>query len=726
MSNKQITTDDANCGLTIDQLVRSGMNVISGEEYHKTFVAVSHATADVLKKTLGPYGHTTVIDDGQFRYSTKDGWSLVQRLGFGDPLHNTLYSFIRSISNNLVTKVGDGTTTAIVAADAFIQMVEISPELKKYRQRDILNAMKSVQNEIIENLKSNRYTHYITSDDKGWEDIYNIAYTSTNENEEIAAMIRDIYKETLNPNIYVNHGTHAENSVEITNGYRLDCLARDLDLHYTSDAGEFYTNKGVLCFFFDHNLVGVDHSAFLTDIWHYAVENGMSCLIFSPHFDTIISEQMHRYAQLSIQQGKAFPLILVQVPYATTIHKAFFSDAAAICNATIFDSTRLDAITFYYQYKGKTLDEVRKSEYVRQQYTLNDFGVETPQELINQCIGKVKTVHLTEKYVLFEEYVESKALEAARILAKQDYLEAKENTIKTITHLDRNFLNAQLRYVRLSGKMGTINVGGESSQEKQFLKDVIDDAVLACRSAFENGYVKGMNLATLGAIHDTIENDKNHTELQKIVLNTLYDVFRDVCYAVMLNKYPDKDASSEIWHPLLEGQKLSMSSGAIVDHCIRNNVGFNIVTEEFEAHDNLHIVNSVVADEEVLKACISILSYVLTSNQLLSVSHVYDSGMKKKAQDYADRHKYEIIADVFHDVIKDIIDNKTSYYPYYPYSIPVTPNFPSDDPFRTIPCGTSPANLQGLTTASNGLARTPKMSEVAFDTSDKTEENSNV
>ena len=120
-------------GLTLDEDVRSGMNIVDGTEYKKAFTAVSHATAEVLKNTLGPFGRTTVIDDGSSHYITKDGWNIVNRLGFGQPLYNTLYSFIKDASYNLVEKVGDGTTTVIVAADEFIRQMEQDKDFNSFR-----------------------------------------------------------------------------------------------------------------------------------------------------------------------------------------------------------------------------------------------------------------------------------------------------------------------------------------------------------------------------------------------------------------------------------------------------------------------------------------------------------------------------------------------------------------------------------------------------------------
>ena len=63
--------------------VRSKMNVIEGDEFRETFIAVSEVVSSVLSKTLGPYASTTAIDDGTgFTYPTKDGWHVISNLTF--------------------------------------------------------------------------------------------------------------------------------------------------------------------------------------------------------------------------------------------------------------------------------------------------------------------------------------------------------------------------------------------------------------------------------------------------------------------------------------------------------------------------------------------------------------------------------------------------------------------------------------------------------------------
>ena len=97
--------------------IMMNINLIDGDEYRNTLLAISNIASDILVKTLGPFASTTTIDDGASTYSTKDGWNVLNRLQFGDPVQETLFKFLQKISFTLNSRVGDGTTTALVSAN---------------------------------------------------------------------------------------------------------------------------------------------------------------------------------------------------------------------------------------------------------------------------------------------------------------------------------------------------------------------------------------------------------------------------------------------------------------------------------------------------------------------------------------------------------------------------------------------------------------------------------
>lgn len=667
-------------GLELNQVVRAGMNVIEGDEYKEAFTAVSNCTAEILKKTLGPFAHTTVIDDGQFTYSTKDGWNIVNRLRFGEPLYNTLYGFIRNISYSLVSKVGDGTTTAIIAANEFIKAISDAPELAHYRQRDVLETINVVKDEIIAQIKSSKYLHAITPAND-YEDIYRIAYTSSNGNEQIASIIRKIYMETNNPNIYINPGPEKETSYEIHKGYRLDCFPKLLNAYINTDSREYKCTENTLVFFCNHNMTYTEHRNIIVAISSYCTASNSSCIIFAPYFDDILSGVIRDLVD-NMSKNRQIPnIMMVQIPMSMSIQKDYVSDAAMLCRAKIFDG---GALRIYQKMRnGETLEENENdSEYEKDLFA----KYQTPDALIQDYCGIIPAITVNEKFVNFENYSTEKypLFENTFKAVETAYKNALDKSATVMTALNKEFMDISMRYTRLVGFMGMINVGGDSELEKMCLKDSVDDAVLACRSAFENGYVKGMNLATIGAIHDLLveaftkeDNERiafisdgthttaefvpsQETELRKLILVTLHRVYKEVAWTVMHNKYPDATKSSLIWKMDPDAQNLGTvipatecSGSAVIDYCTTANKGFNLVTETYEQNDQLSVINSVVTDVEVLNATISILTYVLTSNQLLSINRTYDKSVQKNIAEIQMKNKYHLIAKEIVDVVKE-------------------------------------------------------------------------
>lgn len=670
--SNMIPNTDIN-GLTLDEDVRSGMNIVDGTEYKKAFTAVSHATAEVLKNTLGPFGRTTVIDDGSSHYITKDGWNIVNRLGFGQPLYNTLYSFIKDASYNLVEKVGDGTTTVIVAADEFIRQMEQDKDFNSFRQRDILNMLHDVKDHVIANLRSIKYLHEIDKDGE-FEDIYQIAYTSTNENEEISRMIQKIYQETHNPTIYVNMGVEKESSYAIVNGYQLDCTPKGLEGFINTDDDKYRTTDGVLTFFCNHNMTYVDHYHVVKRLLSVQAtlrqklgHSAPRVILFAPYFDDALASAIEGVARTSVQNHEFPPMMMVQCGMVTQFLKDVFTDAAVVTGSRVFTPNDLEAVLQAESGKDKRGTDLEDPFAAMKEINpeVDPETGKTTDFFIQGFLGNVTKFTASKNSVVFSDFnTELQRYKIRYDEVKRAYEETRKKADKVITMMDKEMLNANLRYVRFSGNMGTITVGGGSEAEMRCLKDSVDDAVLSCRSAYENGYVKGMNLATIGAINDykmelasefdkEIVNCKDRKriddfKLRITVVGTLEKVFINVTKAVMRNKYPDTADQMT-----LDWCDRTMNMDQVINLAVRTNMGFNIVKDDFEENTNLQVTNSVICDIEVISACISILSHVLTSNQLLSVNRVYDTTLQNKVKEYRARMSARMMAEEFHEVFKD-------------------------------------------------------------------------
>ena len=63
-------------------------NVFEEDEFKEQFLLVFEYMANILSKTLGPYGASTMIDQRTNYAVTKDGFRVLANLRFGNERHN--------------------------------------------------------------------------------------------------------------------------------------------------------------------------------------------------------------------------------------------------------------------------------------------------------------------------------------------------------------------------------------------------------------------------------------------------------------------------------------------------------------------------------------------------------------------------------------------------------------------------------------------------------------
>lgn len=615
-----------------DEII-SCTNVISGEEYKQLFCCIAKAVSDIVSQTLGPYGSTTIIDDGSsFTYPTKDGWSCMNRLRFNDPLYNTIFGIIKQVSFNSVSTVGDGTTTAMVATSAFLEYLydELIPALKKtgkYRQATLIEKMNEVCKELTDTLLKSKNVQHIDPDGD-FSDIYKVAHIATNGNDEFSKMIQEIYQQTKNPNIRIEIDNGAPmTTYRIEKGYRFDCKPIAFNSYVNDEMGIIRKDdKPFKIITFDHNVTYQMHKNIITGISQYASATNMEYVLLAPYFDDIVCSIIQGHADEMRRQGRIPNVMLVQIPTSLNMHQLAITDISILSNSLVFTETlaKVYNTLFHNATVEKEEDIIKDSVMDLPQFAKYKY----PQMIIEDVSGTIKSAifEQNEGFIQdYEEYYNKDRFDALIREVTEAYEKKKAKAIKTINGLlDKDFLFTQLRYTKLMGNSGIIKVGGISDIQKRCDKDSLDDAVLACRSAFENGYVRGMCLEIIDACEDAIDPHQNEldevtTHIYNAILYSFSTVFRTVIY----NKIGEDKATAM----------------KIMNECLGTNSVYNLRTETFDKPGEWTVINSVQTDIEILTAMSSILTTIMTSNQFLTMNRSCDmkvSHDKALAQRVAD------------------------------------------------------------------------------------------
>ena len=439
----------------------SSTNMVSGEEFRTIICTIAQLCSDMVVKTLGPYGATTLMDDGAgFIYPTKDGWSALRKLRFNDPLYNTALNLLRQTSFNAVNSVGDGTTTAMVASNAFLQYI-MNKNLENqtaFNQALFRSTIEQYAEDLIKEL--HRYTTPITRDENGYEIIRRIATIATNGNEKYGSLIADIYRKTNNPNIHVQTSNDDSVSVEYQEGYKVEATPLFFRAYTNTDDGHCIKKNAKLAIF-NHNVTYVGHYKLLSSIVALANRTQQDVVVMAPYFDDIICKWIGDSAQRAAQENKRISILLVQLPMTTELQRLALEDLEIMTNGSIFTDSKCrmyDAMVT----KITTPDAIVDEALVK----IAQDSYASPDEIIVSSLGTIANMEIAPKECFlrdFEKTANMKALTKAREIATETWETLRKKSNKSISaSLDKDYLNAHQRYIRLIGKMGVIKVGGAS------------------------------------------------------------------------------------------------------------------------------------------------------------------------------------------------------------------------------------------------------------------------
>ena len=137
----------------------------------------------IVGATLGPGGRPVLIErDGQAPLITKDGVTVAKSLGVAEARNNVIIESAKEICINTAKEAGDGTTTAIVLADAIVKAGQnFISNHAKYNPQLIMRELNNLyKDEIVPFIKDH-------SEKADTETILrNVALISANGDEEIA------------------------------------------------------------------------------------------------------------------------------------------------------------------------------------------------------------------------------------------------------------------------------------------------------------------------------------------------------------------------------------------------------------------------------------------------------------------------------------------------------------------------------------------------------------
>lgn len=562
-------------------------NVIPRDEFRELVRGVFNNAAYILQNTLGPFGATTFIEEYGTNHVTKDGWQLLKYINPENPTDRAILKLLKSIAHQVVVKVGDGSTTSIVASAEMLKVLEDSGLLERLSPRDLLTKINETVGEITNEIKKNAS---IISKDGDYEEIKHLAYISTNGDNNIAEMIQKIYQETGNPAISFATSKTNETKLEILNGYKMNYMTYiDRMFINTDDGTSVQTNPMILTF--NHRIDEEYYNKIIAPLTNVATANNRKLVVIAPAYTNKLMEKLSVILYSQYNTLKTTQSVFLRASLINNNSYDLYNDFAALCGCMVINDTLVK----------ETLE------------------LEKPEEIIERAmewVGSVEKMEVAEKYTFISGFT-NKDEEKIDLLMKDatnKYENILSNSLEFET-LTNDLINAKDRVSKLKCKMGYIHVGGNSEIAKKANYDLVEDAVKACESAYKFGYNNGQNIAIIKAtlnllkeIDNSIESDndidKKSLIIKKVICNCIIDAFTGVILRIFANKYSkiSKDDVKDIIEK--------------IKYCTENNMSYDLYEEKY-SHN---IINSCMTDIEILKSVSSMVALLLSSNQMVSIS----------------------------------------------------------------------------------------------------------
>lgn len=399
--------------------------IIRGTESREKILKGINENVDTVKRTLGAKGRNVmIIDKYKIGYGiTKDGVSVSNKVFLDDDVENAGSQMVQEAAGRTVREAGDGTTTTSVLTQSMCNSMFSELNLGK-NVYELCSDLKLDLNDVIEFIKIK------SKEVKNTDHIKQIAKVSSNNDEEIANIIKEIYDNIgLNGIIEVREDDSTETTYDLVHGLTIPNTGYSSTMFINNqDKGRVeFENANV--FILNGKLSNMNESLMeLIEMNRADIDDSNPLVLLLQDIEDIILRQIVE----SLSRGLIKNVTVVQSNLIYKQRENRFKDACAFLDAEYSDSK------------------------------------------IGGRLG------FCEKVIIEKDQI--------------TFVNGRGNVDKYLTELKKTkSKDAELksRIFSLESKGALINVGGKLQTEIKEKRDRVDDAVLAVKSAIEEGFCAG-------------------------------------------------------------------------------------------------------------------------------------------------------------------------------------------------------------------------------------------
>ncbi|MBI2454260.1 MAG: chaperonin GroEL [Parcubacteria group bacterium] len=401
--------------------------------------------AEAVKMTLGPRGRAVVLEKSYGAPQvTFDGVTVAKEIELADKYENLGAEFIKQAADKTNTNVGDGTTTAVVLAQAMIKAGEDSINKGGFNVIQLAGELKEASEAVIKSLEAQKE---LINDNKKIQEVATLSSKDSVIGKLIAEVVDEVGKDGV---ISVEDSNTIGSAHEIVEGMQFD---RGYISQYMVTNAErmeaVYENPPILIT--DKKISALNE---FLPLLEKLAKSGKKNLV-------IIAEDIEGESLATLVVNKirgTFNALAVKAPGFGDRRKEMLEDIAILTGGEVVSEE-----------KGLRLDSV---------------GLEV--------LGEARRVVATKENTTIIGGSGKKAEIEKRV--KQIKTQIEDST----SDFDKEKL--QERLGKLSGGVAIIKVGAPTESAQKELKQRVEDAVAATKAAMEEGIVPGGGMALFNIV----------------------------------------------------------------------------------------------------------------------------------------------------------------------------------------------------------------------------------
>ena len=516
-------------------------NIVEQETLQDQSLKTMSIISNSLLTSFGPYGSATQIKkDGTLPKFTKDGHTILCNIFFNGVIELGLREVLEDLTKHVVKEVGDGTTSAIILSHLIYKRLnsKLDPDTNdlydlEVAPSEIEATLKEIAKEAEEIIKSK--AKEVTT----YEDIKKIALISTNNNQEMAKLISNVYMENgTDVYIDVKRSTDSNDYMKIFDGMTLNTGYSNKEF-VNNEAESTAEVNAPNIYFFEDPIDTPEMIEFLGAIVYRnifekinAKEAIVPTVIVTPKMSKDTASVMDPLIKTILnarQSNVDIPFVLI-----TNLHQTEqFMDLANLTGAR--------TIRKYINFEQQAIDQ-------------QNGDAPTAENVHEWCghadaviAGYNKTKFINPKNMYEEGTNEFSAYYKAILNNLQAQLENARKDGKDLNAIG----NLRRRIHSMKANMVDLYIGGSTPEERDNRFDAAEDAVLNCMSAAEHGYGWGANVQGLLAIKELVEKYTDTEGIKKDLVSIVYNSYLDLLaklYATKFGQNPESyaEASSKV------------------------------------------------------------------------------------------------------------------------------------------------------------------------------------